>query len=289
MEIKNDIEVLKERSKEIKLFATDLDGTLFDRKHMLSAVNRAALETLAKKGIILAAATGRARNTIPETIISLPGMKYIISANGAKIFQNDTGEIIYEKNMTADVLDHIRPFFSDDEVLIEVFWDGTPHVEEYRYIAARDYGIPKWFSDYFFRSRQPLENFEAEVDKHKHEIENITFVFSGESVKNRVYSFLKKRTDLYTLTSAFDFHFEIGAIGVDKGAAVDFLAKREGISADECICFGDHDNDKTMVEYAGIGVAVGNASPGVLSAADYITDDNESDGVASALKKLGLV
>ncbi|MDR0875035.1 MAG: HAD hydrolase family protein, partial [Clostridiales Family XIII bacterium] len=85
------------------------------------------------------------------------------------------------------------------------------------------------------------------------------------------------------------FNFEIGGKGVSKAAAVDFIAKREGIRPEETITFGDNSNDASMLRYSGIGVAVANAVPDALAAADYVTDDNEHYGVAAALKALGLI
>ena len=284
-----ELDRLRRRAQSIRLVATDLDGTLFNQKHQLGEENRRALEKLADRGLVLVAATGRSRTSIPDDITSLPGVKYLITANGSKLYVNGTDEIIYEKYIEPDAIDYIGPFFSDNEVMLEAFWDGTPHVEEARYIAARDYGIPKWFSDYFFNSRVPIEDFGAAVQEHIHEIENVNFVFGNEAAQNRVHAFLKKRTDLYELTSSFPFNYEIGGIGVSKAAAVDFIAKREGVPPGQTLCFGDNDNDASMVTYAGIGIATANAVESTLAAADYITLDCENDGVAAALKIMGMV
>jgi len=282
-------DTLRKRASRIKLFASDLDGTLHDGKHILSGEDRASLLALADKGIILVAATGRSRSSIPETITGIESIKYLITANGARIHVNATDEILSERFLDARALEYIRPFFDDDEVMCEVFWDGTPHVEASRYRDARDYGVPRWFSDYFFNSRVPLKDFEGAVLENAGIIENINFVFGNATVQERVLSFLKARTDIYELTSSFPFNFEIGGIGVSKAAALDFIAKREGITPEEIIAFGDNDNDVSMIEYAGIGVAVANAVPRALAAADYVTTDNNHSGVSAALKALQLI
>lgn len=284
-----DIEVLRERAKKIKLFASDLDGTLLDTKHLLSDETRRALVTLSRKGIIVVVSTGRSRFSIPETVTSVEGLKYLITANGSKLFINGTDELIFEKYLSAEALDSVAHFFSDPEVLCEVFWDGVPHVESSKYNNARDYGIPMWFSDYFFLSRKPIDNFIKTIRENEKIIENISFVVGTESVKDRVWNSLLENSNIYELTSAFPFKYEIGSIGVSKGAAVDFIAKREGVLPEETICFGDYYNDLTMIEYAGIGIAVGNAASGIIAAADYVTDDNDNEGVVSALKTLGMI
>ncbi|MCL1896147.1 MAG: Cof-type HAD-IIB family hydrolase [Clostridiales bacterium] len=283
------IDELRDRARRIRLLATDLDGTLFDRSHSLPDENREALAALAEKGVILVAATGRSRTSIPEMLTSLPGIKYLITANGARIYDNTTGDLIYEKYLSVNALEYVHPLLQDKEVMCEAFWDGAPHVEESRYSDARDYGIPRWFSDYFFSTRIPLAGFEAAVHENRHIIENINFVFGREDVQERLRLFLEKRVDLYELTSSFPFNYEIGGVGVSKAAAVAFIVEREGVTADETICFGDNDNDVSMVEYAGIGVAVANAVPRALAAAGFVTGSSEEAGVASALKTLGLI
>ena len=283
------LEDLRRRARRVRLVATDLDGTLFDQTHTLRDGTRRALKALTDRGIVLAIATGRARFTIPEAVTSLEGLGYIITANGAKLYVSRTWELIFEKYLSLDALDYARPLFSDDEVLCEVFWDGAPHVEEERYIKARDYGIPKWFSEYFFRTRIPTKDFENAIGRHISKIENINFVFGNETVEERLRSFLAKRTDLYVFTSSFPFNFEIGGTGVSKGAAVGFIANRERISAEETLCFGDQNNDVAMIKSAGIGVATANAVSRAQAAADFVTLSNEQEGVAAALKLLGLV
>jgi len=284
------LESLRQRAKRVKLVAADLDGTLLNSKHMLSPKNLGALTALADKGIVVAAATGRTRSTIPKALTELDSVKYLISANGSRVFINGTDEIISEQFLSAEAIEYVRPFFSDDEVLCVFFWDGIPYVEQSRYDNASKYGVPRWYSDYFYNSRRPLIDFEAAVNKNAHMVENITFCMGSDTIKKRVLSYLKARTDLYELTSSFSFNYEIGGVGVRKDAAIDLIAKREGILQEETMAFGDNENDKAMIRYAGIGVAVANATPGAIEAADLVTEqDNNHSCVAEALKLLGMI
>jgi len=284
------LENLRQRAGRVKLFASDLDGTLHDSRHVLSEENRKALDALADKGIVLVAATGRSRSSVPETITGIAGFKYLITSNGAKVYVNATGEIISERFVGQNALEYISPFFEDEEVLMEVFWDGVPHVEEKRYNNALEYGVPRKFSGYFFSTRVPLKNFSEAVDENSEIIENIGFKFGSDTVKARALQYLEKRTDLYELTSFLPLYYELGGVGVTKGSALAFIAEREGIMPDEIIAFGDNDNDVPMMEYAGISVAVANSSPGALAAADLVTaEDNNNSCVNAALKLLGMI
>jgi len=281
---------LRQLAKGVKMFATDLDGTLFDSRHQLSDENLGALQALAEKGIVLVVATGRSRLSIPDSFTSIKDIKYLITANGARIHLNSTDEIIREEFVLPAALEFVMPLLRDPEIMCEVFWNGVPHVDETRYKIAAEYGIPRWFSDYFYSTRKPIADLEAAIFENENIIENINFVFGSEEVQERVRLFLEPRTDLYEFTSSFPFNYEIGGIGVSKGAAMDFIAELEGIAPEEIISFGDNDNDRTMLEHAGIGVATANAVDSVKAAADLVTEqDNNESCVAAALKLLEII
>ena len=76
---------------------------------------------------------------------------------------------------------------------------------------------------------------------------------------------------------------------VSKGAALRRIAHMLGVARDEVIAFGDSHNDLDMLAFAGVGVAMGNASAEVKALADLITDSNEDDGIATALERLGVI
>ena len=79
---------------------------------------------------------------------------------------------------------------------------------------------------------------------------------------------------------------EINNRGVSKGRGVKALADYYGFKREEIVCIGDNENDISMIEYAGLGVAMGNAIDEVKELADYITDTNKKNGVAKAIKKI---
>ena len=82
-----------------------------------------------------------------------------------------------------------------------------------------------------------------------------------------------------------NFFYEMTSQGIDKGAALQSALSKLGIEAKECIAFGDAGNDITMLQFAGVGVAMANAQEEVKAIADEITDDNNHDGIAKALLK----
>jgi len=278
---------LLRRAKHIRMLATDLDRSLLNREHRVTPENRSALERCARQGICLVLATGRALSTVPDEARGVKGVRYLTCANGAKIYDNQTNELLYERYLSAEAVEYVAPFVADNQVLCEFFWGGYPYVEAELYETHA--GIPDWFLGYFLESRKPVKNLLAVVREHIHEIENVNFVFDTEDVKTRVRDYLKRGERLYELTSSLAFNFEIGGAGVNKASALKFIARREEIAREEIIGFGDSANDIKMIEYAGVGVAMENATPEVRAAADFVTTDCEHSGVAHALETLGLL
>src|SRR3712207_9057504 len=89
-----------------------------------------------------------------------------------------------------------------------------------------------------------------------------------------------------SVVSSLGDNFEIMNKGVSKGRGVQELAEFYGLTKDEVICIGDGENDLSMIEYAGLGIAMGNAPNFIKEKANYITDTNDNDGVAKAIEKL---
>jgi hydroxymethylpyrimidine pyrophosphatase-like HAD family hydrolase len=90
----------------------------------------------------------------------------------------------------------------------------------------------------------------------------------------------------YAVSSSIACNIEVNAKSATKGAALQFLCERLGVAREACAAFGDGTNDTSMLQYAGCGVAMGNAAPEVLAAADVVAKTNEQDGLAGTLLAL---
>jgi len=87
------------------------------------------------------------------------------------------------------------------------------------------------------------------------------------------------------LSKSWRDNLEVMDKGVSKGSAVKLLCERLGINSDEVMAIGDNENDLSMIKFAGVGVAMGNAEDMVKEQADFITSSNDEDGVALAIEK----
>ena len=94
-----------------------------------------------------------------------------------------------------------------------------------------------------------------------------------------------EQTGLFELSGGIPENIEVNAKGVDKGRALLALAGRLGFSRGQTMACGDASNDIAMLRAAGLGVAMGNATPVAVAAADVQTDTNNNDGVAKAIRR----
>jgi Cof subfamily protein (haloacid dehalogenase superfamily) len=274
---------------DIRLVATDLDATLLDREHQVPGDNRAALERCAAKGVEVVVATGRALSTVPKEVRALAGVRYLVCANGANIYDNATEKLLYAKYLSREAIESVWDLIENAAIMKELFWEGEPYTSRTAYDNLARFGVPDWFREYVLSTRIPVDDLEAFTREHIEQIENINFNYANYDIRDFIVDRLKVDDGrLYTLTASLPFNIEIGGMGVDKAGAVAKVAEWLGIRREQCLCFGDNNNDVSMIRWAGIGVAVEDGVPAAVEAADYVTGPSTESGVARALEHFGL-
>jgi Cof subfamily protein (haloacid dehalogenase superfamily) len=275
--------VIKE--KGIKLVATDLDGTLLNPDLELTRTNRSALLACMKAGIHVVIATGRSLTSIPSVVRELPGIRYYVCANGAKVYDMEAERFVYEKYLSEEALRSVWDVITDRDIMVEVFWDGTPYVRDVCMADLKGFGVPDYFVDYIRQSRKPVEDLCDFIETHIRELENINFNYASDAVRDDLLRRLVGNP-LYELTSSLPFNLEIGGAGVNKADGIDFVCRQLGIRREETLCIGDNNNDVGMIEYAGIGVAMEDGVTAAKAAADVTTLGCNEDGVAFAIQQI---
>ncbi len=264
-----------------------MDGTLLNSKGKVSKETESVLKELMMKGVHVAVATGRIY-TSAKVYAKYLGLKTpIIACNGAIVRNLSDGSTIYENHITREdcmkVLDICKKynlyfhFYTNDIFYTESLEFASIKYSEWNKTLKEEDQIDiRLVKDPYAVVRNSEEEFYKFViiDNNKELLE----VVRGEI------------TTIPTLECSKSWYnnIEIMNKGVSKGTAVESLAKSLGVMPEEVICFGDNENDISMLQYAGLGVAMGNAEDYVKSKAKYVTDSNDHDGVANALKKFVL-
>ena len=234
---------------EIKLLALDLDGTLFTKDKQVTAENRAALKAAEAKGVHVVITTGRplpAITHILEDLDLLDDKHYSVTFNGGLV-QRNNGDILIKKEMSREDLKQIYAVFQPLGLPMDVISDGIV------------YGVPSKGNHSLYRQANPTLTF-VDVESIDDIPENIVY--------NKVVTVCEEAfldAQIQKLPKQLYQNFE-----VFKSRAI----------------MGDEENDLTMLEWAGLGVAMANAVPKVKAVAKAVTTKtNEESGVAEAIHK----
>jgi Cof subfamily protein (haloacid dehalogenase superfamily) len=269
---------------DYKLIVTDMDGTLLSNHHEISEENKEALKKAIDKGIKVAIATGRiytsARNYAKLLGINTP----IIACNGAIIKEEHTGHVIYEDKIEYNTCTKIIDILDKYDLFYQFYTADSLFCKELTHSSLRYYKFNQSVSE-DMKINIVIDNNIKEVIKDKDILKVIIIEDENVALLQEIKKELK-HIDNIEICSSWHTNIEIMNKGVNKGHAVKRLAEFLGIKREEIITFGDNYNDLSMIEYAGMGVAMGNAEDLVKEKANYITDKNTESGVARALNKL---
>lgn len=254
----------------------------------VSEEDKNAIREAVKKGVVVAITTGRiydCARMYSDTI----GLKTpIIASNGAYIGGvND--EEIYNNPLKLSDLEDFNIITKKDNLFTYVTtnWGivSTKELPENHVYKVLNRSLPK---DKQVRL-EVVEDLGEAFRKYDGEILKGVCVEKEfkDKLKEAKEELIECSKDL-EVVSSWDDNFEIMKKGSSKGEAVKKLAKYLGISREEVMCIGDSENDLSMISWAGIGVAMGNAIEQVKEVADYVTDDNKHGGVSKAIKKFVL-
>ena len=264
-----------------KLIALDLDGTLNNSNKEITQETKNALMKIQENGIKLVLATGRPTPGLRREAKELNFEKYngyLLSYNGARIDEY-LSKNIFNQTLTIKEVQAVYDRFKKGYKLSIMSYQDT------NLIAEDGYGVR-------IHSEAQLNGMGVKlVDNLKDYIDfepsKILFAADNdEYIATIEEEFKEPFKDSLSIYRSAPFYLEVMAKNVDKAKSLDFLAQKLGFTSNEIIAFGDGFNDLSMLEYAGVGIAMGNADDEVKAKANIITADNDSDGIAKALYKL---
>ena len=274
---------------EIKAIVFDIDGTLLTSKKVISAKTKQALITAQEKGIKVILASGRPTTgmfTLAEELEMTKYEGFLVSYNGARVTDCLTKEVLFNQAMSIEtgqaILEHLKNF------------DVIPMIDKEDYLYVNDvYSGMLDLPDGAFN----IIEYEARGGNFKlSEIDDLaafaTFPINKILIAAQPEYLQKIAPALHApfdeiVTAAFSapFYFEFTDKGIDKAKALNTVFPEMGIHSENIIAFGDGHNDRSIIEYAGIGVAMGNAVDALKEIADDVTLSCDEDGIAAGLEK----
>lgn len=274
---------------EIKLIATDMDGTFLDDGKNIPRENWDALLACAAAGIEIVPATGRTVQGIPEEIKSLPGVRYVIATNGALVADLKENRVIDTCRLPVDLAVRVMNMARScpDEVMYDAYIDGRGYTTEQFMEDLDHYVDSAGIRALIKKTRRVVADNISYVMEQNQEVDKINMFFTDMEAKKRMRKALEAVPGIL-VCSSLPNNLEINAAGADKGGALLRLAEYLGIRREETMAFGDGENDRSMMELAGVGVAMANGEESVKAAADYVTTTNNEAGVAAAIRQFVL-
>jgi Cof subfamily protein (haloacid dehalogenase superfamily) len=274
--------------KDIKLVALDLDGTLFDNSSHISERNLTAIRSITDKGIHVVISTGRPFEGIPFDQIKGTGINYAITANGSGIYEISTGKCLYENAMDEELVTPILSFLLTRDIHMDAFIGGKGYTPVQCVETAQKLTVPSSIKNYIITTRTRLDNILQFIHENQLKVQKMTLNFypaaDGTLIdRETVRKFLVSNPSITTVCGGYN-NLEFTRADANKGVGLRKLAEILGVNPDATMAIGDTENDLAIIEAAGIGVAMGNATDAVKARADYVTTTNTKDGVAAAIE-----
>ena len=271
---------------QYKMLVTDFDNTLLRTDHTILDKTWKAIKEFERRGGKFVICTGRMLSTILVTVKPFDLHGEIIAFQGGVVADLDTGDILLKKYVNPDEALSLLKDLEAAGYYIQIYSNGDYFVNRYtkrtqRYYEANAHLMPIVIG----------ENVSEYVQKNNLKLDKIVFgldddgLVTYDEVQPVMTAFDKKYGGRLVFNSSNTLLIEAVSAGCTKGEAVEFVANRHGIAREEVICMGDALNDASMIEWAGLGVAVENATDDLKALADEITVSCDDDAVGYILNK----
>ena len=273
---------------DIRMIAFDLDGTLLRSDKTISPRTMNALLAAQEKGVMLVPSTGRLLRSLPEPLLDKSLTRYFILVNGAQVYDSHEDRTLLREELTPQQTMRMLHFLKEHNVLRGVYIDGLGHMSREDFAEIDAVAATPATAALMRRSYITDDDLEAATAQYDSAQKIIAF-FRNPDDKQTILREITSRFPGYAVSSSLGNNIEINAKNATKGIALRFLCEKIGVPIGQCMAFGDGTNDYAMLRAAGLGVAMGNASPEVQSCADEVTQTNDDDGVARMIERvLGL-
>ncbi len=270
-------------NRPIKLIAIDLDGTLLNSQHQISERTEKALKAAIAQGVQIILATGKTFNSGVHIVEKLKLNSPAIYMQGT-ISYNSDGSLRHQAVLDPSVARQVITFAEDRDYMVAVYSGKRILV---RKLHPRIEELTTLYHEPLPEAVGSLQNVLDSVTVNKLLVVKPNDARAINALRWQLKMQINGAARL--VSAGIPDMLEILPTGASKGAALKALIKDLGVASENVMALGDAENDIEMIQLAGIGVAVGNASQIVKDAADVVVADNNSDGVAEAIERYVLI
>lgn len=268
-----------EINNKYKVLALDIDGTLTNSKKEITPAVLNAVRRLQNANIPVLLVSGRPEKGIEHVAKELGFYEYggyVFAYNGGKIVNKKTGEVVFNQTLPKDMVQPVCEYVKDKDVAI-LTYQGDDIITE----KPDDIYVQKEVMITHMNIRK-VDDFASEMTFPINK-----FLITGEPsyLETLVEEMAEKFSPRLNIFRSEPFFIEVVTQGIDKALSLSKLMEMFGLSKENLVACGDGHNDVTMIDYAGMGVAMENACDEVKRVSNFITKSNDEDGVAYAIDK----
>lgn len=262
-----------------EVLVLDVDGTLVNSKKEITKATKEAVIQCQQNGIKVVIASGRCTEGIRDQAEELELQNYggyILSYNGGKITNFATGEVVYDITLPSGMIHELYDYAMEKHTGLLSYYHGSIVADRaddpYILMDAKACDIPIYVPEDFHK------------DVH-FEVNKCILTGEPELLRKLEPEAAEKYEGVLSVYRSEEFYLEMMPLGVDKAYGISKLLGRLGFSRNQMVCCGDGFNDLSMIEYAGLGVAMGNAHEDIRAKADYVAPTCDEDGVVDVIQR----
>lgn len=271
----------------IQLVALDLDGTLFNNKSIIPPANIEAIRRITSAGVYAVISTGRPLTGLPWDQLEDTGIDYAITTNGGGVYRLSTKECLCDGSMPEDIILPILSFLMQKDIHMDAFIDGQGVSPTKCRETGLKLSVPDALKKYIVESRMRVDDLEAYIRTNHLSVQKVTlnFLLDDDGTfrdREEVKAYLESNPNVSCVCGGYH-NLEFTRADISKGVGLKNLCGHLGVDIADTMAVGDTENDLSILEAAGVAVAMGNATAAVKELSDYVTSSNEEDGVAHAI------
>ena len=266
-----------------KLLALDMDGTVLNSQKKISPKTRAAIDNLMNRGVQVVVGTGRNLAELVDYREDFKSMNYGILISGGMIYDFKNDKPIKIHGLDEETIFKLIDLGLETQAMI--------HLHTVKHSIAREVDIQNMsafgmgvYQNMFDRICGRCDDCKQYVHDHPGEVIKVNLYNRSKEARDK--NFARIQALNLSISYAEAFNLEMSPANITKGSGLHELCEFLKIDISDTVAIGDADNDKEILKTAGFSVAMGNASDEIKKIADFVTLDNDNDGVAFAIDKI---
>lgn len=269
----------------VKLVFVDMDDTFLCPDKTISTENLRILDVAHERGVQFVPCTGRNVTGVPRELAEHPCVRYAVCCNGALVCDVDTREVLHEVDISKNVVRSLYADVRELPITFDIFADGGVYTAADRWHIMNETRLTQAELRQIKAVRTCFNGTVDDIIEQVGDVCRVNVFYCSESDAKAVHAAVDARPEL-TRTQSLSCNIEITNCEATKGFGVRWLCEHLGVSLADVVAFGDSDNDLSMLEVAGDGVAMGNANERCLAVADHVAPSCAESGVARYLEPL---